>query len=112
MRLASCTGISNPRTFSSIATAAGASPTSVSRRPAATSGTPAFAAPEQLLGEQQDAAVDCFSLAAIVAFALSGKPPFGERDGRSILARALHGDLEIDLSAYPSDLADWLRRGL
>jgi eukaryotic-like serine/threonine-protein kinase len=77
---------------------------------AGTSGTPAFAAPEQLLGEQQDAAVDCFSLAAIVAFALSGEAPFGERDGRAILARELSGD--IDLRPYPSEIADWLRRGL
>ncbi|HKN67488.1 MAG TPA: serine/threonine-protein kinase, partial [Gemmatimonadaceae bacterium] len=77
---------------------------------AGSSGTPAFAAPEQLLGEQQDAAVDCFSLAAIVAFALTGQAPFGERDGRSILARELRGD--IDLRAYPSEVAEWLRRGL
>jgi len=79
---------------------------------AGTSGTPAFAAPEQLLGEQQDAAVDCFSLAAIVGFALSGKAPFGDRDGRTILARELRGDIEIDLSVYPADIAEWLRRGL
>jgi serine/threonine-protein kinase len=73
-------------------------------------GTPAFAAPEQLLGEAQDTAADCFSLAAIVAFALSGKPPFGERDGKSILARQLAG--QIDLSDYPAPVAAWLRRGL
>jgi serine/threonine-protein kinase len=77
---------------------------------AGTSGTPAFAAPEQLLGEQQDAAADCFSLAAIVAFAISGQPPFGDLDGRTILARALRGD--IDVAAYPPELAEWLRRGL
>ena len=77
---------------------------------AGTSGTPAFAAPEQLMGEEQDAAVDCFSLAAIAAFALSGQPPFGDRDDRTILARELKGD--IDLSSYPPSLADWLRRGL
>jgi serine/threonine protein kinase len=77
---------------------------------AGTSGTPAFAAPEQLLGEQQEAAVDCFSLAAIVAFVLSGQPPFGDRDGRTILARELRG--EIDFSVYPAEIAAWLRRGL
>jgi serine/threonine-protein kinase len=77
---------------------------------AGASGTPAFAAPEQLLGEQQDASADCFSLAAIVAFALSGTPPFGERDSASILARELQGD--VDLSAYAPEIADWLRRGL
>jgi serine/threonine-protein kinase len=77
---------------------------------AGTSGTPAFAAPEQLLGEQQEAAVDCFSLAAIVAFALSGVAPFGDMDGRTILARELQG--ELDLSAYQPEIADWLSRGL
>jgi len=74
------------------------------------SGTPAFASPEQLLGESQDAAADCFSVAAIVAFAMSGAPPFGERDSASILARELSG--EIDLSAYPPEIAEWLRHGL
>jgi serine/threonine-protein kinase len=74
------------------------------------SGTPAFAAPEQLLGEQQDTAADCFSLAAIVAFALSGAAPFGERDVNSILARELAGD--IDLESYDPEIAEWLARGL
>jgi serine/threonine-protein kinase len=77
---------------------------------AGASGTPAFAPPEQLLGEPQDTEADCFSLAAIVAFALSGKPPFGERDSAAILARELRGD--VDLSEYPPEIAGWLRRGL
>jgi len=77
---------------------------------AGASGTPAFAPPEQLLGEPQDTEADCFSLAAIVAFALSGKPPFGERDSAAILARELQGD--VDLSEYPPEIAGWLRRGL
>ena len=74
------------------------------------SGTPAFAPPEQLLGEPQEATADCFSIAAIVAFALSGAPPFGEQDSASILARELQGD--VDLSAYAPEIADWLKRGL
>jgi eukaryotic-like serine/threonine-protein kinase len=77
---------------------------------AGASGTPAFAPPEQLLGEAQDAAADCFSIAAIVAFTLSGAPPFGERDSAMILARELQGD--VDVSAYPPEIGDWLRRGL
>ena len=77
---------------------------------AGTSGTPTFAAPEQLLGEAQDTAVDCFSLAAIVAFVLSGTPPFGERDPKVILARELSGDL--DLTGYDPEIAEWLARGL
>jgi eukaryotic-like serine/threonine-protein kinase len=77
---------------------------------AGASGTPAFAPPEQLLGEEQDAAADCFSLAAIVAYSLTGTPPFGERDSASILARELRGD--VDLSSYPTEIAEWLKRGL
>jgi eukaryotic-like serine/threonine-protein kinase len=77
---------------------------------AGASGTPAFASPEQLLGEPQDAAADCFSIAAVVAFALSGVPPFGDKDSATILAREMRG--EVDLSAYPPEIADWLSRGL
>jgi len=74
------------------------------------SGTPAFAAQEQLLGEAQEAAADCFSVAAIVAYAMSGLPPFGDRDTATILARELRG--EVDLSTYPPEIADWLKHGL
>jgi serine/threonine-protein kinase len=74
------------------------------------SGTPAFAAPEQLLGEPQGTGVDCFAVAAIVAFVLSGSPPFEGRDGPTILAQQLAGRLELD--AFESPLSDWLRLGL
>src|SRR6185503_60385 len=77
---------------------------------AGASGTPAFASPEQLLGETQDAAADCFSIAAIVAFAMNGSPPFGERDSAAILAREMRGD--VDLASYAPEIAEWLRRGL
>src|SRR6185295_7888245 len=77
---------------------------------AGAAGTPAFAPPEQLLGETQDAAADCFSLAAIVAFAMTGAAPFGEQDSKAILARELRGD--VDLTSYQPEIADWLRRGL
>jgi len=73
-------------------------------------GTPAFAAPEQLLGETQTASVDCFAVAAIVAFVLTGQPPFGDTDGRQILARQLAGRFDTD--AYPPEIKGWLRRGL
>ena len=74
------------------------------------SGTPAFSPPEQLLGEPQEAAADCFSLAAIVAFVLTGAPPFGENDNKVILARELAGDL--DVSHYAPEIGEWLQRGL
>jgi len=70
-------------------------------------GTPAFAAPEQFLGEPQGAAADLFALAGIVVFALTGTPPFGDGDPQEILARQL--SRRIDLSAFPSAVCDWLQ---
>jgi serine/threonine protein kinase len=75
-----------------------------------TSGTPAFSPPEQLLGEPQEAAADCFSLAAIAAFVLTGSPPFGDSDSEVILARTLAG--QFDLSGFAPEIAAWLQRGL
>ena len=75
-----------------------------------TTGTPEFAAPEQLLGETQGSPVDCFEIAAITYFLLAGKPPFGTGDGRAILARELSGD--VDLSGIAPDVAEWLKKGL
>ena len=74
------------------------------------SGTPAFSPPEQLLGEPQEAAADCFSLAAIAAYVLTGSPPFGDSDSKVILARALAG--QLDLSAFAPEIGVWLQRGL
>src|SRR5207302_7044846 len=39
------------------------------------SGTPQFAAPEQLLGERVDQRTDLYSLVAVAYFALLGRPP-------------------------------------
>lgn len=75
-----------------------------------TSGTPAFAAPEQLLGEPQEPSADCFSLAAIVLYAMSGLAPFGEAEGKQILARQLSG--QVDLAPYPPGVVAWLRTAL
>jgi len=74
---------------------------------AGTTGTPAFAAPEQLLGEQQGPAADCFALAAIVYFTMTGEPPFGYDDARSILARQLSE--RADLVPFPTVIANWFR---
>ena len=77
---------------------------------AGTSGTPAFAAPEQLLGEPQDASADLFSFAAIVYFALTSKPPFGESDAQVILGRMLAGQFEAE--TLDPEVAGWLRHAL
>ncbi len=77
---------------------------------AGASGTPAFAAPEQLLGEEQGATTDLFAVAGIVHYALTGRSPFEGADGRAILASQLAGRLALD--EFPDALAAWLRRAL
>ena len=74
------------------------------------SGTPAFAAPEQLLGESQGPSVDCFAVAAIVVFVLRGHAPFPGKTGPTILAAQLAG--RLDLNDFEPELATWLRRSL
>jgi serine/threonine protein kinase len=72
-----------------------------------TTGTPAFAAPEQLLGEQQGPVADYFALAAIVYFVLTGDAPFGDGDAKEILARQL-GE-RADLDAFPTVISSWFK---
>ena len=81
---------------------------------AGSSGTPSFAAPEQLLGEAQGPATDCYAIASIVYFVLMGKAPFGDGPGDMILAQQLADTLPARLSGegFADALADWLRRGL
>jgi len=79
-------------------------------RHATASGTPAFAAPEQLLGEEQGVATDLFAAGAIVHFALTGRPPFEGSDSRTILAAQLAG--RMDLRGFDEPLAEWLRHAL
>ena len=51
------------------------------------SGTPQFAAPEQLLGDQVDQRSDLYSLAVVATFALLGRPPFEGNTPEQILVR-------------------------
>jgi serine/threonine-protein kinase len=81
---------------------------------AGTSGTPSFAAPEQLLGEAQGPSTDCFALASIVYFVLTGHPPFGDGSGEMILAQQLSNTLPDRLLAdgFADAIAAWLKHGL
>jgi serine/threonine-protein kinase len=74
---------------------------------AGTTGTPAFAAPEQLLGEPQGPAADYFALAAIVYFVMTGDAPFGDGDAKEILARQL-GE-RADLGTFPTAIGNWFK---
>jgi serine/threonine protein kinase len=79
------------------------------------SGTPQFAAPEQLLGERVDQRADLYSLAAVAYFGLLGRPPFSGKTPEQILARQTIDDvppLSADRRDVPRELEDVLRRAL
>ncbi len=79
------------------------------------SGTPQFASPEQLLGEQVDQRSDLYSLAAVAVFALIGSPPFTGSTPEQVLAMQTTNQLP-DLSARSAEVgpefAEVLRRAL
>jgi serine/threonine-protein kinase len=57
------------------------------------SGTPQFAAPEQLLGERVDQRADLYSLGAVAYFALLAQPPFEGATPEAVLAKQTTGAL-------------------
>lgn len=81
----------------------------------ARSGTPQFAAPEQLLGERVDQRADLYSLGVVAYFALLGQPPFTGSTPEQILARQTTDDLPALAgrgTGAPRELEDVLRRAL
>ncbi|WP_454854761.1 protein kinase domain-containing protein [Promicromonospora soli] len=65
-------------------------------------GTPAYMPPEQALGEEVTAAGDVFSLGGVLAFAATGRSPFGDGRMEAIVYRLVHA--EPDLVAVPPEL--------
>jgi serine/threonine protein kinase len=57
------------------------------------SGTPDFAAPEQLLGESVDHRADVYSLSLVALYALTGRLPFGAGTVEMTMARQAAGQL-------------------
>ncbi|MDH5805125.1 MAG: hypothetical protein OEZ54_08060, partial [Gemmatimonadota bacterium] len=57
------------------------------------SGTPEFAAPEQMFGEEVDHRADLYSLSLVGYFALTGRPPFAGDSVEAVLAHKEAGDL-------------------
>jgi len=77
------------------------------------SGTPQFAAPEQLSGGQVDQRTDLFSLAAVGLFLLLGRPPFPERSPENLWkgdAGFTMPELAAERDDVPPSLADVLVR--
>ncbi len=71
------------------------------------SGTPRFASPEQLLGEQVDERTDLYSLAAVACFALLGREPFTGATVQQVLAKQT-SDVIPDLAAERPEVSDAL----
>ncbi|GLV53126.1 hypothetical protein TBS_36860 [Thermobispora bispora] len=69
-------------------------------------GTPAYMAPEQLIGGTLGFSVDVFAWAATMVFAATGRPPFGQDSIPAIMNRILHG--EPDLGGIGPPLRDLL----
>jgi len=71
-------------------------------------GTPAYMAPEQARAVRtMTPAVDVFSVAGVIAFAATGKPPFGAGSGTDLLFRIVHEAPDLAaLRALDAELAD------
>ncbi|MFI0373266.1 serine/threonine-protein kinase [Actinomadura sp. 1N219] len=67
-------------------------------------GTPGFLAPEVIEEAAPVPASDVFSLAGTIAYAATGRPPFGSGALQAVLHRTLSGT--IDLDGVPVELAD------
>ncbi|WP_028050676.1 serine/threonine-protein kinase [Cellulomonas sp. URHD0024] len=59
-------------------------------------GTPGYLAPELIDGGEPSAGTDFWGWAAVLAFAATGRPPFGSRPLEAVLARAHTGDVDLD----------------
>ncbi|MEU3777459.1 serine/threonine-protein kinase [Streptomyces sp. NPDC032472] len=58
-------------------------------------GTPGYTAPEVLLGGEAGAAADVFALGATLAYAATGRPPFGTGVAATVSYRAVHEPVDV-----------------
>ncbi|MEU3778081.1 serine/threonine-protein kinase [Streptomyces sp. NPDC032472] len=73
-------------------------------------GTPSFMSPEQARGHKTGPPSDVFSLGLVLAFAATGRSPFGTGSAEAIVYRIVH-DVP-DLTGLPAHLADLVHRCL
>ncbi|MEU5884887.1 serine/threonine-protein kinase [Spirillospora sp. NPDC047279] len=73
-------------------------------------GTPPFMSPEQARGEVVTHASDVFSWGAVVAFASTGRAPFGATSGPDVFYRIVHE--RPDLTGLPDRLALVVQRAM
>lgn len=72
-------------------------------RTGAVLGSPGFMSPEQVRGERLTGAGDVFSLGAVLAFAATGRSPFGAHGAGHVLMYRIAND-EPDLDGVPGEL--------
>nr|WP_297426592.1 serine/threonine-protein kinase [uncultured Actinotalea sp.] len=58
-------------------------------------GTPGYLSPEMVRGDEPTAAADWWGWAAVLAFAATGRPPFGTRPLAAVLARVESGESDL-----------------
>ena len=73
-------------------------------------GTAAWMSPEQIEGKDLTAASDVFNLGLVMAFALTGKHPFGEGRPDAVMYRIMHSEPDLDL--IPPDYRTIIERCL
>lgn len=71
-------------------------------------GTPAYMSPEQASGKRAaGGVVDVFALGSVIAYAASGRPPFGDESGHAVLYRIVHEEPDLQpLRDLDPELAD------
>ncbi|MEV0413809.1 serine/threonine-protein kinase [Streptomyces sp. NPDC050448] len=70
-------------------------------------GTPGYTAPEVLLRNEVADAADVFALGATMAYAATGRAPYGTGDSTAVSFRVVHG--EVDVDAVDPGLAELIR---
>ncbi|WP_245822538.1 serine/threonine-protein kinase [Brachybacterium avium] len=73
-------------------------------------GTAAYLDPEVIRTDHSGEAGDWWAWAALLAFAATGREPYGSGRADLVFLRAERGELDID--GVPSELAQWLRSAL
>ncbi|NDU75219.1 PQQ-binding-like beta-propeller repeat protein [Actinomadura sp. DSM 109109] len=70
-------------------------------------GSPGYMAPEQIRGGTLTASADVFAFGAVLAFAATGRPPFGRDELPAVIHRTLHE--APDLDGVPASLERMVR---
>ncbi|MEU7747097.1 serine/threonine-protein kinase [Nonomuraea sp. NPDC049158] len=73
-------------------------------------GTPGWISPEQYRGDEADAAADVFAWGALMAYASTGRPPFGTGAPDVLAYRVM--SVDPDLSGVPTRVRDLVRSAL